>query len=416
MRVLNYLECSGPLRRSGIWTATRQQRRALRAAAPELDVIESPWRGGDPRVAVGGLLRRRTPVREFDLVHCNLFGPGSVAVAEAARRRDVPLICHAHSTGEDFAGSFRGSTVASPVLRRYLRWFYSRADLVLAPSEYAARLLEANDVSTPIRSISNGVDLDSLDGADDLRAEYRDRYDLSGTVVFTVGNVFERKGLTDFCLLAEEVADGRDDADPGDANPRGAESDGTDVAGGRDVEGGDGVDAAGSTTTTADFEFVWFGPYDDGPRASDSVRRWTTDPPVNVTFTGWVDDKRGAFGAGDVYLFATKEETQGIAALEAMACGKPCVLRDLPVFREYYTDGYDCLLADSRDEMREAVERIVADPALARRLGANARETAERHRLDVVGAELAGIYEDLLVGDPRPRYPTARPGSSGTGG
>jgi len=370
VRVLNYLECSGPLRRSGIWTATRQQRRALRAAAPELDVIESPWRGGEPRVAAGSLLRRRTPIREFDLAHCNLFGPGSVAVAEAARRRDVPLVCHAHSTGEDFAGSFRGSTVVSPVLRRYLRWFYSRADLVLAPSEYAARLLEANDVSAPIRAISNGVDLDSLAGADDLRAEYRDRYVLSGTVVFTVGNVFERKGLTDFCLLAEELAD--------------------------------------------DFEFVWFGPYDDGPRASDSVRRWTSDPPSNVTFTGWVDDKRGAFGAGDVYLFATKEETQGIAALEAMACGKPCVLRDLPVFREYYTDGYDCLLADSRAEMREAVERIVSDPALARRLGANARETAERHRLDVVGAELAGIYEDLLAGDSRPRYPSSRPASSDT--
>ncbi|WP_343160878.1 glycosyltransferase family 4 protein [Halorubrum sp. JWXQ-INN 858] len=369
MRVLNYLELADPLQRSGIGTAARQQRRALRGAAADLDVIESPWRGGDPRVAAAGLLRGRPPIREFDLAHCNLFGPGSVAVARTARRRDVPLICHAHSTGEDFAGSFRGSTAVAPALRRYLRWFYSLADLVLAPSEYAAELLAANGVDVPVRAISNGVDLASLSGHERLRTAYRDRFGFTGTVVFTVGNVFERKGLTDFCLLAEELAN--------------AESD-------------------------REFRFAWFGPYDDGPRASSTVRRWTTDPPANVTFTGWVEDKRGAFAAGDVYLFATKEETQGIAALEAMACGKPCVLRDLPVFREYYTDGEDCLLAESRAEMREAVTRIAADPDLARRLGRNARETAERHGLDVVGAELSGIYADLLEGRMRTREAMGR--------
>jgi glycosyltransferase involved in cell wall biosynthesis len=168
-------------------------------------------------------------------------------------------------------------------------------------------------------------------------------------VVFAVGNVFERKGLTTFCRLAGETP----------------------------------------------FDFAWFGPYDEGPHASEEVQHWTTDPPENVVFTGWVEDKRAAFGAGDVYLFPTKNENQGIAVLEAMACGKAVVLSDIPVFREYYTDGHDCIMCETRAEFREALERLAAEPALRRELGEHARETAAEHGLDRVGERLAATYRRL---------------------
>jgi glycosyltransferase involved in cell wall biosynthesis len=118
-----------------------------------------------------------------------------------------------------------------------------------------------------------------------------------------------------------------------------------------------------------------------------------------VTFTGWVDDKRGAFAAGDVYLFPTKNENQGIAVLEAMATGKPVVLRDIPVFEEFFTDGVDCLKCETRDEFREALDRLADDPALRERLGESARETAAEHSLERVGERLTDAYEALLRGD-----------------
>ncbi|MEF8781355.1 MAG: glycosyltransferase family 4 protein, partial [Haloferacaceae archaeon] len=281
--------------------------------------------------------------------------------------RGAPVVFHAHVTAEDFAGSFRGSRVAAPALRRYLRRAYSVADLVLCPSEYTKRRLEGYPVDAPIEAVSNGVDLDSLSGHERFRDPYRRRYGLSGTVVFTVGNVFARKGVDDFCRLAAELG--------GETAPR------------------------RSPGETDDYEFAWFGPYDTGLQASAAVTRWVRSHPPNVTFTGWIDDKRGAFGAGDVYLFPTREENQGIAALEAMACGNPVVMRDLPVFREYYTHGHDCLLCSDRREMREAIERIAGDPALRARLGANARETAREHALPRLGDRLDSIYRGLLAGN-----------------
>ena len=359
MRVLNYLELASRLDRSGIGTATAQQRAAL--ATTDVDVVTEPWRHGSLRRALGSGLRGRGAVREYDLAHCNLIGPGSLAVARHARRTGRPLVLHAHVTREDFAESFRGSTQLARPLGRYLRWFYSQADLVLCPSRYTRRLLADYPVDAPIRPVTNGVDLDSLAGFESLREPYRERFDLDGLVVFMVGNVFERKGLTTFCRVAEAT----------------------------------------------DYDFAWFGPYDTGPQASSTVRRWVGDPPENVTFTGWVDDKRGAFGAGDVYLFPTKNENQGIAVLEAMACGKPVVLRDIPVFEEFFTDGHDCLKCETESEFREALRCLDDDPALRRRLGNNARETAEAHSLERVGERLVECYRAVLDGQAPPERESA---------
>jgi glycosyltransferase involved in cell wall biosynthesis len=347
VRVLNYLELEGRLERSGIGTAAAQQRAAL--ATTDASVVTSPWTGGSPVGAVASGLRGRDVFRDYDVAHCNVIGPGSVAVARHAKRTGTPLVLHAHVTAEDFAESFRGSTHLAGPLRRYLRWFYSQADLVLCPSAYTKRTLEAYPIDAPIRPITNGVDTDSLAGFADLREEYRERFDLDGLVVFSVGNVFERKGLTTFCRLAQDT----------------------------------------------DYEFAWFGPYDTGPQASAAVRRWTTNPPTNVTFTGWVDDKRGAFAAGDVYCFPTKAENQGIAVLEAMACGKPVVLRDIPVFEEFYTHGHDCLKCSTHEEFREALDRLAVSPDLRRRLGENARETASEHSLSRVGEKLVDAYGEV---------------------
>jgi len=348
VRALNYLELAGPLERSGIETSVRHQREALSDAG--VDVVTSPWAGSGPVAGLTSKLSGGPLLADVDVVHCNLIGPGTVAVARSAKRRDVPLVLHSHVTAEDFRESFRGSNRIAPILKPYLRWFYSQADLVLCPSEYTKRVLEDYPISAPIEPITNGIDLESLEGFEQFREEYRQRYDLDGFVPVAVGSVFERKGLTTFCRLAGQT----------------------------------------------DYDFAWFGEYDTGPQASPTVRKWTRDPPENVTFTGWIEDIRGAYAAGDAFFFPTKVENQGIVVLEAMACGKPVVIRDIPVFEEFYTHGEDCLKCESDAEFVDALNELESDPELRDRLGEAGRETAAEHGLDRVGKRLRGHYESLL--------------------
>lgn len=328
MKACVYVELESRVSRSGIGVSAQQQRKALRKNGVE---VTDP--GGD-----------------YDVLDLNTVGPWSLRHLRRARRMGKPVVVHAHTTAEDFRDSFRGSNLAAPLVRRYVRWFYNQADAVVVPSEYTRGILNEYPVTPPIHVVSNGVDLDKLSGHEELRDEYRDRFGLDGTVVFAVGHVFERKGLSTFCRLAGD-------------NP--------------------------------DMDFAWFGPVMDNLLGSRETKRWVRDPPPNVEFTGYIEDIRGGFAAGDVFLFPTKEENQGIAVLEAMACGKGVVVSDLPVFREYLTDGEDCLMCGSYDEYVDALERM-RDREERHWFGDNAARAAERHSLERVGGDLRGVYEDLV--------------------
>jgi glycosyltransferase involved in cell wall biosynthesis len=107
----------------------------------------------------------------------------------------------------------------------------------------------------------------------------------------------------------------------------------------------------------------------------------------NVHFLGWVDDETlpALYRGARAHVLSTAEETFGRTVLEAMACGCPCVLQDLPVLREV-TDG-SALFVDFTDQTAAgaALTKICSDDALARSL----REKGLRRSRDFSFARLA---------------------------
>jgi glycosyltransferase involved in cell wall biosynthesis len=67
------------------------------------------------------------------------------------------------------------------------------------------------------------------------------------------------------------------------------------------------------------------------------------------------------------------------ALLEALAMAKPVVASDRAILRDYVTDGETALLVTPEDPaaLREAVERVLGDDELARRLGSGGRTRVE---------------------------------------
>ena len=72
---------------------------------------------------------------DYDVVHINTYGPRSLMLLHAAKRRGKKVIMHGHSTREDFENSFNGSNLLAPLsFGKYLAHMYQKADYVITPS------------------------------------------------------------------------------------------------------------------------------------------------------------------------------------------------------------------------------------------------------------------------------------------
>ncbi|MBI5769147.1 MAG: glycosyltransferase family 4 protein [Verrucomicrobia bacterium] len=113
------------------------------------------------------------------------------------------------------------------------------------------------------------------------------------------------------------------------------------------------------------------GDWDGGRARAETVAR-ALGLERDVRFLGWVDDAAlpALYRGARAHVLATSEETFGRSVAEAMACGCPCVVQDLPVLREV-TEGAAlfCDFAES-GPAGAALERICTDDALAARLRA----------------------------------------------
>jgi glycosyltransferase involved in cell wall biosynthesis len=122
-----------------------------------------------------------------------------------------------------------------------------------------------------------------------------------------------------------------------------------------------------------------------------------------VTFLGRVerDELPPLIAASDLLVLpsVTRLEAFGIAALEAMAAGRPVVVTDIPGVREVVEAGVTGLTArplDPRD-LAARIRELAEDPALRASMGAQGRKRVEAHfATPRVVDRLEAVYRDVL--------------------
>jgi phosphatidylinositol alpha-1,6-mannosyltransferase len=121
-----------------------------------------------------------------------------------------------------------------------------------------------------------------------------------------------------------------------------------------------------------------------GGRDRDRLERRAERDNVNVHFLGRVSDAElpELYAAADVFAMCCRErwlglevEGFGIVFVEAAACGVPAVAGRSGGSHEAVVDGETGFVTEPRDvaAVRSAIDRLVRDPALRRRMGEAAR-------------------------------------------
>lgn len=121
----------------------------------------------------------------------------------------------------------------------------------------------------------------------------------------------------------------------------------------------------------------------------------------SVGFRGTVADVHAVLSSAACFWQTSREESFGLAAVEAMASGVPVVAVDVPGIRETVSDGESGILSPAEDPeaLASATLRLLADPDARRRIALAGRRRVEA-RFDV-RRSAAGYVEairDALAG------------------
>jgi N-acetyl-alpha-D-glucosaminyl L-malate synthase BshA len=139
----------------------------------------------------------------------------------------------------------------------------------------------------------------------------------------------------------------------------------------------------------------------DGPeRSRAESRARELNISEHVHFLGKQDDIYLLLSASDVFLMPSRLESFGLAALEAMACGVPCVSSNTGGLKELVKEGVSGYTAEvgDIDRMSQLVLQIVQDPGIKEKLSRSSREFAfTNFHVNTIIPQYLHLYEKVLL-------------------
>ena len=326
---------------------------AVRHAATWRDGPVRSWLGLFARAVV--LAATMTAARKVDVVHLHMAEKGSVLrkaiLVVLCRVTGTPVVVHAH--GARFAPGF--DRLPRSVRRTVARVLRSADRFVALSAGEAASYTERLGL-VPGRVVVLPNPVPEIDGGlHRSERPYR-------TVAF-VGRIGERKGAFE---LVEAFA-------------------------------------ALPVTTRSRTRLVLVG---DGDVAAARALADRLGIGEHLETTGWVDGVRLAdvYRTADLVALPSHDEALPMTLLEAVAWGVPVVTTPVGSIPDHFVDGESCLLVPPGDvpALTAALERLLSDPDLARRLVDGAAPLRERFGPRRYRSALGEIYRQAAQRGRRP--------------
>ena len=295
----------------------------------------------------------------FDLVHIHTPFIAHYAGVRFARRAGIPVIATYHTFFEEYL--YHYLPVLPRGLARYLARSFTRSQCddvraLIAPSEPMRAVLLDYGVTTPIHVLPTGLPADRF-RAGDARA-FRAGAGLApeARLVTYIGRVAHEKNIAFLVQMFGRVLERVPQA----------------VL----VIAGEGPARAGLQAQVASLGLA-----------------------RHVRFAGYLDRDTAlldCYAAADVFVFASRTETQGLVLLEAMAQGAPVVSTAELGTRSILVPGSGALVVpEDEDAFATAVVRVLEDRELHRGLAQSGRVYARGWSSSVMAARLGELYQTL---------------------
>ncbi len=332
----------------------------------ERGVLRVPSAGvpGDPedrRMRWGALTRTLADVSDVDLVHIHTPFVAHYAGARFARRTGIPCVATYHTFFEEYLHHY------VPVLPRRIGRFLARSftrsqcddvQALIAPSEPMRDVLLEYGVSTPIHIVPTGLPADRFSAGDGARFRAQSGIPADRPLMTYIGRVAHEKNIDFLVGVFAKVRE---------------------------------------TLPRAMFVIAGEGP------AREALRQKVANLGLaaDVHFAGYLDRNTAlldCYAAADVFVFASRTETQGLVLLEAMAQGSAVVSTAELGTRSILKPGCGALVVEEQqDAFAGAVIRVLEDAQLRQELSDRGRAYSRSWSSAAMARRLAELYDAVRV-------------------
>jgi alpha-1,3-rhamnosyl/mannosyltransferase len=119
---------------------------------------------------------------------------------------------------------------------------------------------------------------------------------------------------------------------------------------------------------------------------------------ADTRFLGWIEDRwlPACYRGARAHLLSSEEETFGRSVLEAMACGCPCLVHDLPVLREVAGEAAEFINYSDTPGTAPSLARLCEDDARVQNLRAAGLARARLFSFERLARERITAIEEIL--------------------
>ncbi|NUN11924.1 glycosyltransferase [Candidatus Micrarchaeota archaeon] len=293
---------------------------------------------------------------EIELIHCHAMASMGLAAIKTANDLDLPLVGTFHTL---IPNAFKliskkkwVNDIASTISWKAIKAFYKPFDVVTCPTKTISNLMAEEGIKSVV--VPTAVDTNRFTTELDKQVIRKIfKIDKDEKIILTTGRVSAEKNL--------EVV----------------------------------VNAAELLLKERKAKFIISG---DGP-FKEELLKLVDDKGLkdNFIFTGFVEATELPFmyAASDCFVTASTFETQGLALLEAMACGKPVIGANAMAIPEAIDENKNGFLFQPFDAL-ECSQKIIkvldASAEDYKKMSANARKTAEKYSIEKSTEKLLDAY------------------------
>lgn len=369
---------------NGVSTSIRSFRSCLKLLGHKVTLVVPDYPGQESNESEADVIRvpsRRLPVDEedrmmiyreilqmedqfrlmdIDIIHVQTPFVAHYAGLRLAKSLCVPCVESYHTYFEEYLYhylKFLPKVLMRLIAREFSRRQCNSVNSLIVPSNPMAEALKKYGVNQFMEIIPTGINLEEFNGGDGKRFREKHAIDLNRPVMIFVGRVAHEKNIIFLIDMVREVK--------------------------------------------KEFENILLIIAGEGPAVAGLKRSVKTRGlNNNVMFIGYLDRQKellDCYCAGDVFVFASRTETQGLVLLEAMALGVPVVSTSVMGTKDVLVNRKGALISsENRAEFAGKVVDIINMTSLRVELSESAKAYVQNWTEEKFAQKLVSHYLQVI--------------------